>query len=200
MTTQRRRILCFVVFAAAFGLATSAFAAAEDWDWNYDLFYGRRSVKAGDWEPFAHYDELGVEGSWGKSDQPLLFATDLFVSRDREREHGFHVESGSRDLSLGFRKFWTFKKKFHPHCGAGISYVQTSFESQNRHRSVSERDATYGLWVGGGLTYRLGEQLNLGFVIRAEALGKMKLLAESRGASSTHLGIVIGWGSPERAK
>lgn len=200
MATHRRRMSCIVVFAAAFGLATPVLADAEDWDWNYNIFYGRRSAREADWTPYRSYAEVGLEASWGKSDQPLLFATDVYVSRSHEREHGFRIESATRDLSLGFRRFWTFKKRFHPNVGAGLTYLQASIETQNKRRTLYERDSTYGLWIGAGLSYRLGAQINLGLAARLEALGDVKLLGESRDGTSTHLGVILGWGSKPKEK
>src|SRR5262249_5584684 len=81
MKARRRGKLAIpILFAILIGCAAPgvALASAEDWDWNFNGVLGRRAVGNKDWEPFHTYNEIGVEGSWGKADEPLMFATDFF--------------------------------------------------------------------------------------------------------------------------
>src|SRR5207249_1449581 len=162
MKTTRRGRLCMAILVAALGGIAPGTAFADDWDWNYNLVFGRRSVDKSDWAPFKGYDELGVEASWGKADEPLLFATDLYVSRDRERAFGFEIESRTWEFNPGLRKIWTFKKRWHPYGGAGLAYEQAKSQRATRRREISDQARGYGILLGGGLYFRIGAHLDLG--------------------------------------
>ena len=195
MKTTRRGWLCMAILVAALGGIAPGAAFADDWDWNYNLVFGHRSVDKSDWAPFKGYDELGVEASWGKADEPLLFATDLYVSRDRERVFGFEIENRTWELNPGLRKMWTFNKRWHPYGGAGPTYVQTKSQRATRRREISDQDRAYGFWLGGGLFFRIGAHLDLGMAVRFSALRDFKIFDGPRRGNATHIALTVGWGA-----
>jgi hypothetical protein len=151
-----------------------------------------------DWFPFEKYSEIGVEGSFGKADEPLLFATDLFMSQDSTREGNKTIFSDGYQLQLGLRKIWTFAKRWNPYAGAGLTLAQSDADRVVGDEVENESDLTEGFWLGGGLFYRVGRNLNLGIAARATLMKDYRLFGADRNGSSTHLGFVIGWGA-ERA-
>ena len=198
MRRQQRRVLCFAILVSlCCGLP--AFAA-EDWAWNYNLFLGKKSQASGSWDPYGSYDELGVEASWGHSDEILQFATDVYAARDRERENGFRVESKSWEVDLGLRKTWTFKKRFNVSFGSGPALVGYKVESASRRAVTKSSDRSYGWFFGGNAFYRVGPQLNIGVALHFTPTIDVHINGERLSANATHFGLIIGWGAPLEAK
>lgn len=195
--TRRGALAIPILFAVLVGCAASsaALAAPEDWDWNYNAILGRRIVGSKEWKPFRDYGEVGVEASWGKSDEPLMFATDFFASQDTKREGNRTLASNSYQVQLGLRKIWS-KTRWNPYAGAGIAFTKTDAERPTLTGGVeSSDDITEGLWVGGGIFYRAGTNLNLGVALRASLMRRYRIFGLGRGGNSTHIGFVIGWGA-----
>ena len=186
---------CIALVVVAVGCVAPAWAAAGAWSWDYNLFVGQKTVGEKDWAPYEKYQEFGLEASWGKADQPLMFATDVYLAQDDEDESGESVESTALEVDLGLRKIWKLKKGFHPYFGAGVALVSADFESINKGQRTSDEDRAAGFWLGGGCVYRLGPHLNLGIALRVTPVRELNLDGEPRGGTSTSLGIVIGWGS-----
>ena len=198
MKARRRGSLALpILFAILVGSAAPsvALAAAEDWDWNYNALIGRRSVDEDDWEPFDDYSEIGVEGSWGKADEPLLFATDLYMSQASTRDGTSTITSQQYQIQLGLRKIWTFSKRWNPYGGAGFTLADADAERKVGTEIETSRDDAYGVWVGGGIFYRIGRNFNLGVAARVSLMRGYRLFGVERAGNATHLGVVIGWGA-----
>jgi opacity protein-like surface antigen len=198
MKARRRGSLAFpILFAILAGTAAQgiALAAPEDWDWNYNGIIGRRDVGDKEWSPFHGYNEIGVEGSWGKADEPLMFATDFFASQDTARDGPATLISKSYQLQLGLRKIWTFSKRWNPYGGAGFALADTKAQQRAHGEIESGRDDSYGVWVGGGIFYRIGRNFNVGLAARASLMKSYRIFGATRGGNSTHIGIIIGWGA-----
>jgi len=195
--TRRGALSIPILFAILAGIAatTAAQAAPEDWDWNYNVVLGRRNVSEKDWDPFHDYGEMGIEASWGKADEPLLFATDFYASQDIKRIGLATVESKSFELDLGLRKIWTFKKRWNPYFGAGFTLASADAESPTSSGLNSDSDLTEGMWAGAGIFFRAGTNFNFGVVARATVMREYRIFGINRDANSTHIGFVIGWGA-----
>jgi len=177
-------------------------AVASDWTGNINLQVGKRSMDSNDWQPVDKSTFYGVEGTWGKQDQVILFATDLYGSSESDR-----LETASQDrrlrsmeLAIGFRKIWQYKT-LRPYAGAGVSLVSEDFEvTTDGQRTEEQSDRTTGFWVGGGLNYRLGPHLNLGVAARYAPVQQVKVIGESIDASSGQVGVNVGWSWGEKKK
>jgi len=190
-------LFAILVCCAAQGVAL---AAADDWDWNYNGVIGRRYMGDKDWAPFHIYNEIGVEGSWGKMDEPLMFATDFFTSQDSQREGSKTIQSKSYQLQLGLRKIWTFSKHWNPYGGAGLTVSKGDLEEVSSSGTKRGSDNAYGIWVGGGIFYRVGQNFNVGVAVRACLMDSYRILGVDRGGNSTNIGFVIGWGAERGEK
>src|SRR4030095_694130 len=186
-----------MLFAILIGCAASsvALASPEDWDWNYNGVIGRPNGGAKGWNPFHGYNEIGVEASWGKGDEPLMFATDFFAVQHSKSEGSTPLHSNAYQLQLGLRKIWTFSKRWNPYGGAGLTLAQSDVERRFSGEVESSSDNAYGLWLGGGIFYRIGHNFNLGIAARASLMTSYRIFGVDRNGNSTHIGVVIGWGA-----
>jgi len=165
------------------------------WDWNLNLFAGIRNTDASEWNPYEVYNELGLEATWGKKGQPILFATDIYISQDKEDVPGGEVASQVWQFSPGLRKIWFIKKHWAPYFGAGVNYAQADYETLTATGTETIDDATWGFWAGGGFMARVGAHFNVGVAMRFEANRVYNIAGMEREGNSVHYGLVLGWGS-----
>ena len=197
MTAKRLGVVCAAALAIVLGSILPALAADQsEYDWNFNLFLGERGVGS-DWSPFETYNALGIESSWGKKDQPLLFAWDVFYTGDKADATGTNVEltSDTWSWSPGLRKFWVIKKHWIPYFGLGVTYATADYQYLDGQDILVDSDHSWGFWLGGGFMFRAGSHLNLGIAARFEALRPFSIDGDSRNGNSSSLGLVIGWGA-----
>ena len=65
----------------------------------------------------------------------------------------------------------------------------------DRKKRVSDDDLTPGIWLGGGVFWRVGPQLNLGIAGRYTPTKPFHLAGKERDGSSPSFGVIIGWGA-----
>ncbi len=190
-----------VVGAAALAIVLGSFLPAlaaeqSEWDWNFNLFLGQRGVGA-DWRPYETYTAYGLESSWGKRDQPVLFAWDVFYSDDTVSDSGTEQDltSSTWAYSPGLRKFWVIKKRMIPYFGLGVTYATADYQWVDGNNVMVDSDHSWGFWLGGGFMFRAGSHLNLGVAARFEAIRPFSIAGDSRNGNATTLGLVVGWGA-----
>lgn len=185
-------------------------AAASDWTANIKLQYGKRSTDSREWEPVNHDDSAGIEATWGKQDQQLLFATDLYYSTDDKTKTGVKTRLEAYELALGFRKIWEVKF-LRPYAGAGLSLIQDELTVSVPAQSVSVpaqkttgKDRGAGFWLGGGLDFQLGPPslgARIGIFARYTPTNHVRPLRDSIDGSSSMVGISAGlaWGAKKKS-
>src|SRR6185295_1956184 len=98
-------------------------------------------------------------------------------------------------LQLGLRKIWS-EKRWMPYAGAGLAFTKADVERPALSGGIEkDSDISEGLWVGGGVFYRAGTNLNLGVAVRASLMRRYRIFGIGTGGNSTHIGFVIGWGA-----
>jgi hypothetical protein len=119
--------------------------------------------------------DLGVLLSFGGADWPIHIAVDLLAtSADGSSRFGPDVQLDTFEAAVGVRKFWKTGQA-RPYVGGGVVYVQATYE-ERRDDPISsyelhEEPDGYGPWVCGGVAWRLGKRVDLGFDVRWEIVG-----------------------------
>jgi hypothetical protein len=194
-------------------LTTSGIARAEDWMGNINLQFGKRAMdQADDWDPVTHNISYGVEATWGKQDQPLMFATDIYYSHDDETRNVLlgapppvsaqtNTKVKAYELAIGLRKVWV-AGILRPYAGAGVSLLQTDLEviepsvdlaNTLSFTTRSGHDRTTGLWVGGGLGIRPLPNFHIGVYARYTPSNFVRPLGVNLDGSSGMAGVNVGW-------
>jgi len=197
---RTKRIGVVLTALAALALAGSTPAAAR-YHGNLNLFVGEKFLDKHDWEPVDQQGELGLMLAFGIEHAPVHFAMDVLYSQaDDVVASGFlgpvDVSAKSREYALGVRKVWE-RGTFQPFVGAGgcLIAVDLDFDANGFHPSYS--DNAYGLWVEGGLQWRLAGHLNLGLDVRfshADARFSRNGVPVDVAAGGLHAGLLIGYG------
>lgn len=194
-----RRLVLLASFLACASVAPR-YALAR-YEGNVNLFLGEKIMSKGDWEPVDQQPEIGVAFAFGIERAPVHLAIDLFASKksstvDVPGLGSADVSARTREFSLGIRKVWK-PGHFRPFLGAGgcIVNVDLSVEAPGFHQS--NQDNAYGVWVEGGLMWRIGEHVNLGLDARyshADASFTRNGLPTDVAAGGVHAGLIVGYG------
>ncbi len=80
----------------------------------------------------------------------------------------------------------------HPYVGGGVASVNASFDGGN----LKVDDASGGVYVHGGVYWRMGHRFNIGFDVRALGGTKMTIFGQDFNANYTQAGLLLGWGWP----
>jgi hypothetical protein len=186
-----------LAFAIALPFCGSGDAHAR-YEGNLNVFAGRNWMSTGDWAPLDQPSELGLMLAFGEERAAVHFALEVFHSRD-EVPGGTPVYDALLKAStteFGIRKVW-MGHATHPHLGAGADVVEAQQDRNGTSGPVSYNDRGYGVWVDGGVTWRLAGHLNLGIEARYSLvrvdLGTFSVPRDTS-AGGIHLGALIGYG------
>ena len=187
--------------------AAAVLAAAVPWtaafEGNVNVFVGQKWLNKSDWEPIEKQPELGIFFAFGETRAPIHFAIDVLHSTDEETTDvtgigAVDVEGTTTEYSLGVRKVFRRHAITRPHLGGGATVAsgELRLESSGLGR-IEADDTAFGLWIDGGITWRLAKHLNLGIEVRYTRyeleFGTIFLENELKGGGF-HAGALIGYG------
>jgi len=179
------------------GCATAAQARYEG---NLNLFAGQKWLKPGDWEPVEEQRQYGLMLAFGEERAAVHFAIDAFIAKDDANgagaSTGTTLESDSTELGIGIRKVWKHGAT-RPHLGAGANVIRVAEDRIGPAGVETAEDRGYGVWVDGGVTWRVASHLNLGIEARFSSVrAQLETNSSTRdvAAGGFHVGLLIGYG------
>jgi hypothetical protein len=197
LRTRPLRFLSFVLVVFALVLAPTA-AHAEG---NFNVVYGQRSLDQDFWDPTDDQTVIGGTLEFGGKNWPVHIAAGYYKSDDKGTLNSLPI-LGSVDLdaevsewSLGVHKVWK-AGIVRPYVGGGISFVSTDADVTSNLGSLSDDDDTTGVYVQGGVFWRLGEWFNLGFDARLLEGTGVTLFDMDGDADYWQIGALVGFGWP----
>ena len=192
----RRRLLgiALALLVAATGTAHARYEG------NLNLVLGKKWLQNGDWSPVEEQQDIGLMFAFAEERIPVLFAFDVFLSHDDgppgAQPDGTPVEGQTTEFAIGFRKMWG-THVFRPHLGAGGTMIQAEMNTASSGGPVRRSDRGYGVWIDGGMTWRVAKHLNLGFEVRyskADVDLSSGFDTIEAAAGGLHVGGTIGYG------
>jgi hypothetical protein len=139
-----RRVLALGVLFFVAGLMDPAIARADS-KGEVNFIIGKKMLDQ-DWEPNEDQGEFGAEVTWGGSDWPIAFATDIVASSAGAEILGVEVNDRTAELAFGVRKVWEAGPA-RPYIGGGIAKL----EAERKANGVTVDDTTLGGWIGAGI-------------------------------------------------
>jgi hypothetical protein len=183
-----------LLFGALLLAAAGPAAALEG---NAHLFGGQKWFSDNEWSPVETQPELGIQVAFGQLRAPIYFAVDVFYAHDEKTVDGVRTEGGTTEYAIGVRKVFRRQAVMHPHLGAGASLVAGDLSSESTGGRVAADDSDFGLWIDGGVTWRLGSHFSLGLEAR---YSRVKLefgdifLEDKVPGGGFHAGALVGVG------
>lgn len=160
-------------------------------------------------DPLDDLTQVGAQVSFGPADWPVMLAVDLLFATgdDSTTESGgpgfsadIDIELDVTELAVGVRKIWG-ESSARPFIGGGLDFVQADATFDVTFRtplgSVSfdedEDDNAIGLWVQGGVFWRLGSRFELGGQVRYNT-AEVEADGEDIDVGGFGYGVILGWG------
>jgi hypothetical protein len=181
------------------GLAAMLLSSAVFAGGNANFLYGTRSMNDDAWEPTDDQEVYGLTVDFGGKTWPVCIAVSYLESGDKGEVASFPI-LGSVDLDselsewdVGVRKIWTVKS-VRPFVGGGLSLIDADADVSSALGSTSDSDDTQGLYVEGGVYWRLGQAFNLGLNGRIVEGTDMTLFDQDGDADYWQVGALLGFG------
>lgn len=165
-----------------------------------------------DQEPAEDQFQLGASIAFGQNDWPVKLVVDVMASSGDGSEAGLYsgyyyiynlevdVDVKTMEIGFGVQKAWS-AGKIHPFVGGGVEWFRGDVKATVRSggfsvTAIDDSDSGFGLWVGGGVYWQLGQKFNLGVNVRyndAEITIDTPIGSKDANASGVHLGLLLGW-------
>ncbi|UCF67741.1 MAG: hypothetical protein JSV80_00075 [Acidobacteriota bacterium] len=195
---RKRTVLLVALALAAVSIHASLPAHAEG---NVNFILGQKSLDDDGWGRLDEHAEIGVLVTFGEEDWPVHIAIDFIATADTITTvpigSRLDIEAFTSELGVGVRKIWK-KDNLRPFVGGGVAMIGGELDFiDTRGVSFGEDDQALGLWVDGGVFWRLGKKFNIGFDVR---ISRAEIELRPFGdrvdvkAGGDHIGLLLGWG------
>lgn len=190
---------CLVLCLATILLAAPALASG-----NLNFTSGSRTLDDDFWEPLEEQDDYGLTVDFGEPNWPVNIAIGYYQSSGDGTVASFPVlgpvdaEGTINEWSLGAHRVWTLRSPVRPFIGGGLTYVETEADLDSALGGTSDDDSSNGVYVEGGVYFRLAEVLNLGVQGRMTEGTDITLFEGDGDADYYQVGLLFGFGWPAR--
>lgn len=195
----------FPLVCAAIGIATLLASAPALAGGNLNLTYGTRTLDDEDyWDPVDEPGFYGLTVDFGGDDWPLNIAVGYHQSNDDGNLADLpllgpiDVEGTMSEWSVGAHKVWTLKNPARPFVGGGLTRLQADARIDSTLGDTDDDDSSAGVYLEGGVFFRLAEALNLGVQGRLTEGTEITLFDSDGDADYYQLGLLLGFGWPAR--
>jgi hypothetical protein len=172
-------------------MATPALAGG-----NANFVLGSRGLDKDFWEPVNGQFATGVTVDFGKQEWPIHLETGIMVSVGYEEDFLAADITGSvSELFFGVNKTWE-KGVHRPFIGGGLSAVGASYEIDGPGGIIDDDDGAGGIYLHGGIYWRLKSRFNIGIDARLLLGTDVTLFGQEGDADYAQFGMVLGWGWP----
>ncbi len=189
----------FPVTALLLALVLSPSVAAET---NINFLLGSKALDSDDWDPGENQGEFAVMTTFGPEKWPVQIAIDVLATGLTESEfrlvapgssvRGYNTTQATFEFDFGVRNIWQ-KGKMRPFVGGGLATIVGVQERVSAAGVRQESEGSGGLWVDGGVFWRLGSHFNIGVEGRISG-AEVELFGQDVQAGGSHLGMILGFG------
>lgn len=181
--------------------AAAPTAALARYEGNVNFVVGQKWLNSSDWQSVDTQPELGVMLAFAPERAPIYFAMDVLASQKSTTTTSsagdrVDVEGETREYDVGVRKVWR-SGSVHPFLGAGGCLIVSRLRMDSATSSTHYGDENFGVWVDGGVTWRIGAHFNLGFNLRVSTAHATFASTDPQVEAATggfHAGLLLGYG------
>ena len=136
---------------------------------------------------------------FGGKTWPINIALGYYESQDSGARANFPIlgdvdmEGNVSEWSVGIYKKWEAGSA-RPFLGGGVSFVDAEAEVESILGSVDDSDSSNGVYLEGGIFWRLGEVFNLGLSGRIVEATDVTLFDIEGDADYYQVGALLGFG------
>lgn len=206
------KILLVVI---AIFVMTGTAATAET---NLNFVLGAKLLDPDDWPVGDNQGSIAFFSTFGPRSWPVQVAIDVLGSGSASKAvfypepgveiQGSEITQSTLELGVGVRKIWRTGRA-RPFVGGGLAVIWGQQEVEFPTRSavdieghemevfpplvLSEDDEAPGVWIDGGIFWRLGRMFNIGLEARYSR-ADLSFRARNVQAGGFNLGLILGWG------
>ncbi|MGK7344846.1 MAG: outer membrane beta-barrel protein [Candidatus Nitrospinota bacterium M3_3B_026] len=201
----RVRVVTLFFIGAAVALSGAGAASAQETPrGNVNVLLGQRNLSS-DWDPVDKQTTFAVEVDFASADWPVnvIFGMAGSVAEEdttvtvtdgwRLYDVNVTLEGKTSEIYGGGRKYFDTGSPMAPYIGAGLSFIKAELSASAGGYKVSLDDTSAGLFIDGGLVYRVGS-FNIGLDLRLLTGTSMEAAGYSTDANYTQAALVIGYG------
>lgn len=193
MSTVLSRISPIFLAASALLLCLPANAqVAKLGEATVSVLIGQKKLSS-DVSPVDNQTELGVIADLGRKDSVVNLVASYLYSTDEAASGSTDYKGETWELGLGIRKPFRIQPDIAPFVEAGVAYVDALYENRTSPASGTTSDSAFGIWLGGGVNFAVGEKLVVGVIARHTS-ASANLLGTERDVGGLHFGITAGMG------
>jgi len=171
----------FLLFTVMVLLAIPDSVKADEWKGNINFLSGARVLSYSDWKTLAVEEQVlyGVDFDFTKESWPVSLLIGISGSTASSNLYlisyygytlaTFDNETTTREFDVGARKYFNTDSNFMPYISAGIASIDvenTVTCTSGCFGSFSLSDSSAGVFLDGGLMWRLGWHFNLGLDLK----------------------------------
>lgn len=181
-------------------LLTSPALAGGDVNFTYDW----RSLQDDSWEPVDDQEALGLAVNFGAQSWPINIAVGYSESSDKATRVSIPLlgdvdQKGElSEWSLGLQKTWNLKSPARPFVGGGLTRIDAKTTFDSALGDTDDSDSSTGVYIDGGLMFRLAGSLNLGIHGRLVEGTDITLFDVDGDSDYYEFGFLVGFGWPAR--
>lgn len=205
-----------LLVTASVVLLTLGTAARAETNLNFVL--GSKLLDSNDWPVADNQGSIAFLSTFGSSSWPVQVAIDILGSASGSTavlypEPGVEIRGNDLvdstfELGVGVRKIWRAGRA-RPFVGGGLAVIWGQQEVEflppppadgegNEHVPfpplvLSEDDEAPGVWIDGGIFWRLGRMFNIGLEARYSR-AELSFAVREVEAGGFNLGLILGWG------
>lgn len=131
---------------------------------NFTVLVGKRKLDEDDWSPVEDQLVMGIEVDKYDPNESFGWEIGLQHSSDDGSVLGTDVGGSMTEIYLGIRKTFATSGKLHPYLGAGLAGVRAESDVSG---GSTDDDNSAGAYAHGGVYWNIGQNVNLGFDVRA---------------------------------
>ncbi len=163
---------------------------------NINGVLGRKTMNDKDWKPVEDQLLLGVQADFRRQTWPVSIAVDILQSLGSDDKDGVSEDGATTEFAAGVRKVFENDSRIAPFVGGGLSLVHASLKAERTTPSgnrvqADDNDSAIGLWVGGGVLFRVTQKLNLGLNLRYSH-AEVNLFGNNIDAGGVSFGLLGG--------
>lgn len=177
---------------------------------NVNFNLGGRGLDEDYWGGAEDQGVFGVQVDFGPDKWPVSVALGMSVSAAENEEfvclfceaHGLEVPGlGTRTITSGVFEFSAGvlyrrrgERKTIPYVGGGLAFMGVGQEVSRGAFKIDDDDTTVGVYVNGGVYWRLGKAFNIGIDARVVTGTSVELFGRKGDANYGQFGLILGWG------